>query len=90
MSNLTPETIAGACMLTANKEHRQDVVREQWIKTMQARLVREELQKCHRAEGENHYFACSHLAKLYNELQRDGKVRAAHTDQVHGFRAVDA
>lgn len=41
---------------------------------MEARIVREELQKCHKAEGVNHYQACSDLAKKYHSLLADAKV----------------
>lgn len=42
---------------------------------MEARIVREELQKCHKAEGVNHYQACSDLANKYHSLLADAKVR---------------
>ena len=41
---------------------------------MQLRLVHEELQKCHRAEGENHYQVCGPIAKLYKDLLKEAKV----------------
>lgn len=41
---------------------------------MQLRLVHEELQKCYRAEGENHYQVCHPLAKLYDEMLKETKV----------------
>lgn len=41
---------------------------------MQARIVREELQKCHKAEGVNHYQVCEGLTKRYMELLKDAKV----------------
>ncbi len=53
---------------------RDETVRENWVRTMQARIVREELQKCHKAEGVNHYQVCHELAKTYQELLRDAKV----------------
>ncbi len=37
------------------------VMREQWIKSMMARLVREELGKCYAKEGVNHLEKCSVL-----------------------------
>lgn len=43
---------------------------------MEARIVREELQKCHKAEGVNHYQACADLAKKYHSLLADAKVSA--------------
>lgn len=41
----------------------------------EARLVREEITKCHRAEGVNHYEACHDLVQHYLELLKDAKVR---------------
>lgn len=41
---------------------------------MEARLVREELQKCHRGEGVNHYANCKELAERYTDMIRDNKV----------------
>lgn len=37
------------------------VIREQWVKSMMARLVREELDKCYRREGVNHLEKCGVL-----------------------------
>ena len=37
------------------------VMREQWIKSMMARLVREELGKCYAREGVNHLEKCKGL-----------------------------
>lgn len=59
----------------ANKEFQENTIREEWIKAMEVRLVREELMKCHRAEGENHYQACSGLTNLYNDLLKEATVR---------------
>lgn len=41
---------------------------------MQTRLVREELQKCWRTEGVNHYEVCHHLTAKYLDMLRDNKV----------------
>ena len=37
--------------------------------------MREEITKCHRAEGVNHYEACHDLVQHYLELLKDAKVR---------------
>ena len=37
------------------------VIREQWVKSMMARLVREELGKCYYREGVNHLEKCGAL-----------------------------
>lgn len=41
---------------------------------MEARLVREELQKCYRGEGVNHNQNCKELADRYIGMIRDNKV----------------
>ena len=37
------------------------IIREQWVKSMMARLVREELGKCYVKEGVNHLEKCGSL-----------------------------
>ena len=51
------------------------MIRESWIRAMEARIVSENLQKCHRIEGVNHYEKCKHLADKYSELLREARVR---------------
>lgn len=81
---------------------REEKIREDWVRTMQARIVREELQKCHKSEGVNHYQVCHDLAQTYMDLLKDAKVSflgrrkpiAALTFdriafQVQGFRIID-
>ncbi|CAE6537135.1 unnamed protein product [Rhizoctonia solani] len=63
-------------------DSRDKIIRESWIRTMEARLVREELQKCHKFEGVNHYQSCKELAEKYIDLLKDAKVK--------GFTTIDA
>jgi len=51
------------------------VLREQWVKSMMARLVREEMGKCYVREGVNHLEKCGRLRDRYMELLKDSKVR---------------
>lgn len=37
------------------------IIREQWVQSMMARLVREEMGKCYRREGVNHLEKCGPL-----------------------------
>jgi hypothetical protein len=53
---------------------RDNHIRESWVKAMEARLVREELQKCHKFEGVNHYQSCKELAERYVDMLKDAKV----------------
>lgn len=43
------------------KQAQDAVIREQWVKSMMARLVREELGKCYYREGVNHLEKCGAL-----------------------------
>lgn len=45
---------------------RDSIIREQWVKVMMARLVREELGKCYRKEGNNHIEKCGRLRGMFN------------------------
>ena len=46
---------------TRLKQAQDAIVREQWVKVMMGRLVREELGKCYYREGVNHLEKCGHL-----------------------------
>lgn len=47
---------------TARLKAAQDaIIREQWVKNMMARLVRDELKKCYYREGVNHLEKCGML-----------------------------
>ena len=43
------------------KAAQDSIIREQWVRSMMARLVRDELGKCYRREGVNHLEKCGHL-----------------------------
>ena len=45
----------------AFKAAQDAIIREQWVRSMMARLVREEMGKCYRREGVNHLEKCGHL-----------------------------
>ncbi|KAF2436456.1 hypothetical protein EJ08DRAFT_623936 [Tothia fuscella] len=60
---------------TALKAAQDAVIREQWVKSMMARLVREEMGKCYWREGVNHLEKCGHLRERYLELLKDSRVR---------------
>ncbi|KAI9776574.1 MAG: hypothetical protein M1839_009478 [Geoglossum umbratile] len=51
------------------------IIREQWVRCMMARLVREELGRCYQREGVNHLERCGGLRERYFELLKDSKVR---------------
>jgi large subunit ribosomal protein L54 len=43
------------------KQAQDAIIREQWVKSMMARLVREELGRCYYREGVNHLEKCGAL-----------------------------
>jgi large subunit ribosomal protein L54 len=43
------------------KQAQDAIIREQWVKSMMARLIREELGKCYYREGVNHLEKCGAL-----------------------------
>jgi hypothetical protein len=53
---------------TALKAAQDAIIREQWVKSMMARLVREEMGKCYRREGVNHLEKCGHLRGMHTPL----------------------
>lgn len=59
---------------TGTLKAREEHVRESWIKAMEARIVRGELQKCYRGEGVNQLQNCKELAEKYAGMIRDNKV----------------
>ncbi|KAH8822819.1 hypothetical protein DL96DRAFT_1443494, partial [Flagelloscypha sp. PMI_526] len=65
----------------ATQQERHNVVREAWVKAMEARLVREELERCQKGEGIHHYENCRWLAEKYLKYM-DGA-------QVKGWKTVD-
>jgi hypothetical protein len=71
--------------LLAILKSRDETLREQWIKVYEARLVREEVAKCHRAEGVNHYHACHDLVQHYLELLKDARVSCCRASQWQAF-----
>ena len=52
---------------TALKAAQDAIIREQWVKSMMARLVREEMGKCYRREGVNHLEKCGPLRGMHTE-----------------------
>lgn len=47
----------------AYKAAQDSIIREQWVRSMMARLVREEMGKCYWREGVNHLEKCGHLRR---------------------------
>lgn len=67
---LLQERLRRFTYISAKLEERDNLIREAWVKSMEVRLVREELGKCHEAEGVNHYENCKWLADKYLGMLR--------------------
>jgi hypothetical protein len=63
----------------AKLQEREEFIRESWVKAMEARLVRDELVKCHRLEGVNHLENCRWLSDKYASMLKENKVRDMRT-----------
>jgi hypothetical protein len=70
-----------AAQIKAKLKERDDHVRESWVKAMEARLVRDELEKCYKYEGVNHYENCRWLSEKYLKMLKENKVK--------GYKEVD-
>jgi len=67
--------------IKAKLQERDNHVRESWVKAMEVRLVRDELDKCQKAEGVNHYENCKWLSEKYLTMLRENKVQ--------GYKRID-
>jgi len=63
--------------LAARDEH----IRESWVRAMEARIVRDQLQSCYRSEGVNHYENCRELSEKYITLLKENRVK--------GYKQID-
>jgi len=68
-------------LIKATIQGREDFIRESWVKTMEARLVRDELVKCQRYEGVNSLENCRWLSEKYIEM--------LHGNKVKGYKKID-
>ncbi|KAL1931199.1 hypothetical protein VTP01DRAFT_10336 [Rhizomucor pusillus] len=58
---------------------RAQKIRDDWVKAMEARIIKEKLDECYRTEGVNHYQNCRDLADLYIKTIKENKVRGFRT-----------
>ncbi|KAH9029841.1 hypothetical protein EDB85DRAFT_2116311 [Lactarius pseudohatsudake] len=70
-----------AAELKARIAARDAHVRESWVRAMEARIVRDQLQSCYRVEGVNHYESCRELSEKYTTLLKENRVK--------GYKQVD-
>ncbi|EDR08673.1 uncharacterized protein LACBIDRAFT_249657, partial [Laccaria bicolor S238N-H82] len=62
-------------------QERENNLRESWVRAMETRLVQNELGKCQRGEGVNHYENCKWLADKYIQMLRENRVQ--------GYKHID-
>ncbi|KAH7873459.1 MAG: hypothetical protein NXY57DRAFT_978157 [Lentinula lateritia] len=67
--------------IKAKLQARDDHIRESWVRAMEARLVREELEKCQRTEGVNGFENCKWLSEKLLEKLNDSRVK--------GYKHID-
>ncbi|EEB98837.1 hypothetical protein MPER_01590 [Moniliophthora perniciosa FA553] len=67
--------------IKAKLQARDEHLRESWVRAMEARLVRDELDKCLKSEGVNHYESCIWLADKYLDKLIESKVK--------GYKQID-
>ncbi|CAJ0844868.1 12691_t:CDS:2 [Entrophospora sp. SA101] len=60
---------------------REQKIREDWVKAMEFRMIRNKLNQCYKTEGVNHHQNCKELSDMYLNLLNDSKVR--------GWRVLD-
>ena len=69
----------------ALKAAQDAIIREQWVQSMMARLIREELGKCYHREGVNHLQNCQQL----RGKQRNGAHGDTTASQRHAAHSTD-
>ncbi|TKA31792.1 hypothetical protein B0A50_01871 [Salinomyces thailandicus] len=57
------------------KAAQDSIIREQWVQSMMARLIREEMGRCYYREGVNHLEKCGHLRERYLQQLKHSKVK---------------
>ncbi|KAJ2922846.1 hypothetical protein H1R20_g14230, partial [Candolleomyces eurysporus] len=65
----------------AQLQERDTTLRESWVKAMEARLVQDELGKCQKQEGVNHYENCKWLADKYLAMMKENRLK--------GYKQID-
>ncbi|KAI0635716.1 NADH-ubiquinone oxidoreductase 12 kDa subunit [Trametes polyzona] len=65
----------------ARLAERERIIRESWVRTVEAQLVREKLDRCYETEGVNHMESCKDLRERYIDMLRDNRVK--------GYKNID-
>lgn len=64
------------------------VIREQWVKSMMARLIREELGKCYAKEGVNHLEKCGGLRGMAVDICAEEGLAEGHWESWTWHRLI--
>ncbi|KAI0768111.1 NADH-ubiquinone oxidoreductase 12 kDa subunit [Trametes elegans] len=59
----------------ARLAEREHIIRESWVRAMEAKLVREKLERCYETEGVNHLESCKDLREEYITMLRENRVQ---------------
>ncbi len=60
--------------MPARLAERERIIRESWVRSVEAQLVREKLDRCYESEGVNHLESCKDLRERYIDMLRDNRV----------------
>ena len=71
------------------KQAQDAIIREQWVKSMMARLVRDELGKCYIREGVNHLEKCGKLRGEFTSRKIEESRRAGYRDGKYDGKATE-
>ncbi|KAJ7510361.1 hypothetical protein B0H11DRAFT_2216167 [Mycena galericulata] len=66
-------------MYQAKMAARDALIKESWVKAMEVRLVRDELEKCRKGEGANAMENCRWLAEKYVQMLQENKLQGYKT-----------
>ena len=70
-----PFAHCGLNVVTARLAEREQIMRESWVRTMEAKLTRDQLDRCYQTESVNHLESCKELRERYLDMLRDNRVR---------------
>ncbi|RPD61146.1 NADH-ubiquinone oxidoreductase 12 kDa subunit [Lentinus tigrinus ALCF2SS1-7] len=65
----------------ARLAEREHIIRESWVRNMEAKLVRDQLDRCYQTEGVNHLESCKDIRERYIDMLRDNRVK--------GYKNID-
>ncbi|KAF2857059.1 hypothetical protein K470DRAFT_273607 [Piedraia hortae CBS 480.64] len=71
---------------SALKAARDAIIREQWVQSMMARLLREEMGKCYYREGVNHLDRCKKIREAYMAQLPHAKVKGYLFEQQNHYK----